>query len=72
MINGVELPMGEKQYIGTYYLKSHDSEYKEPHFNVINEAKRFSIHSEAIYSARQLNSMDYSECDIVASVEEIN
>ena len=72
MINGEELPLVEKQHIGTYYLKSYDSEYKEPHFNVINEAKRFSIHSEAKYVARQLNSMNYSECDIVASVEEIN
>ena len=72
MINGVDLPLGEKKLIGTFYLKSHDSEYKEPHFNNINEAKRFSIHSEAKYVARQLNSMNYSECDIIASVEEIN
>jgi hypothetical protein len=64
--------IGEKKLIGTYYLKSHDSEYKKPHFNVINEAKRFSVHSEAKYAARQLNSMNYCQCDIVASVEEIN
>lgn len=70
-LNGDVLPLEERKFLGEAYLKSYDSSLAEPHFNVREEAKIFDNLNDAKYVQRGLNDMNYIECDIEATIEEV-